>query len=315
MTRRMKKWIAVAACAVALLFAAYFLLRDADRPRSSVTTAHVEGTHTTSNASSILATVRRSKQNSSAPRAAPSVPDKAGSVSTPDASAPAEDPQRAQLRAIQEYENCYRRPHTDAEIEQEAARQTIVADKVRAHYGQAPETDPGKAGVAIALGLKEGRDACAAVSGSDMAKWRPMLEDLASSGYGRAQVAYASAVWHDSRSQDFIDADPADFNRRLELARDYLWDNVNGNCDGTALNVLWRVPQLGPAANYIGWSILGQAGLAAVDKHGWPQDQADRERADLMKETDRLRSLVPPDQVDDANQTIAFLQQNSCAGQ
>lgn len=222
---------------------------------------------------------------------------------------------RENLRVIQQYERCSRLPHDDSQVVDEAARRLIVADKIREYYGKPPLDNPGQAGVEIATRLQqEEKEVCAQVSKDDMASWRASLEGLALSGNRDAQLAYAGSVWRDSGTQALIDADPEGFNRRLEQVREFLWaDFSNGNCDNLALNVMWRIRQLGPATNYVGWSILGNQGLAVIDRNG-PQDRTDKERADIQAEFARIRAAVPAAELADADRTVAYLQQFNCAG-
>lgn len=219
------------------------------------------------------------------------------------------------LRAILQYERCSRLPHDDSQVVDAAARRLIADDKIREHYGKPPLENPGQAGVEIAARLQqEEKEVCAQVSKDDMASWRSSLEGLALSGNREAQLAYGAAVWHDSGTQALIDADPEGFNRRLEQVREFLREDFsNGNCDNLALNVMARLKQLGPATNYVGWSILGTQGLAASDRNGWPQDLADRERADIQAEFARLRAAVPAAELADADRAVTYLQQFNCA--
>ncbi len=229
-------------------------------------------------------------------------------------SSPERDSPEAQLALATIYEQCAHHVQTDAEIEERAAKTSMFRDSARVAAGETVDGKSVSFAVAQATIMKTIRDRCAPFPSDKVAQGRVKLESLARAGDPEAQEAFLSAIWADSLyfAQGGVDQKDADSLRDLELARQVVWDSLSrGDCNNHVLNSLWRF-KLGPVSNYIGWSILGQQGLAALDRQGRPQAEVDRERSYMLAEFDRLRTLVPADEIDDTNQTIAYLQQVNC---
>ena len=268
-------------------------------------------------ASSILRAIRTRQVH---PRASKTMPGRTsfnealpGEIATAVSASSERDSPAAQLALAKAYEQCARNMHTDAEFEEDAAKLSLKLDAVQQKSGQQSGVgDVTAFAVAQVARAKKIRDSCMSIPVDQIAQWHAMLQKLAMAGDQEATEPFVAAFWRDHLHPTEADKDDADYLRDLELTRGFLWNRISeGECDDITLNALSRL-KLGPVTNYIGWNILGQRGLTALDKHGWSPTQIDTERTALQAEFDRLRSSVPTDQLDEANQTVAYLQQFNC---
>ena len=219
----------------------------------------------------------------------------------------------AQVALAKAYEQCARSMHTDAEIEDKAAKMSIKMDAAQKISGEPAGDGSTAIAVAYAARAKKIRDSCMAIPVDQIAQWHDMLKKLAIDGDPEAVQAFIGSFWQDHLHPTAADENNADYLEDRELARGFLWDALaQGDCNNMALNALARL-KFGPVTNYIGFSILGQQGLASLENQGGPRAQIDAERASILAELDRLRNLVPVDQLDDANQAIAYLHRINCS--
>jgi len=211
-------------------------------------------------------------------------------------------------------ERCAHVLGSDAEIEERQIAKSLEVDTLRQKVGAAI---PDKASVdetakAIAE-IKQERDSCASVPKNQVDSWRARLEVMAQAGDMQARQRLIDSIQPDFSSQKEIDANPDEYEHRMALAKDYLLDRIaDGDCSQAILTNLADLG-FGAETSYVFWRIFAERTLRTLPNPGLTPEANDQAIAHLKNKLNELQTQVPSETLDDANQTVAYLQQVNCA--